>query len=119
MRSLLLLVVFFSSANGAVGSQGDPQEEIDALLTAVGDSGCTFIRNGKFYGAEKAESHLRMNYKRGRRHATTAEDFIRRLASRSSVSGKDYLIQCDGAGTVTSESWFTERLRLQRNPDSP
>ena len=38
----------------------DTAAEIEVLLDAIGSSECTFIRNGKQYDAEKAESHLRM-----------------------------------------------------------
>jgi hypothetical protein len=62
--------------------------EIDFLLTAVGDSGCSFLRNGKAYSSADAEAHLRMKYQRGRHYASTTEQFIVRLASSSSMSGK-------------------------------
>ena len=84
--------------------------EIDYLLTAVGGSDCVFIRNGKRHDSADAEDHLRMKYRRGKRYAPTSEDFIERLASKSSMSKKPYQIDCPGEGPVPSSDWLTLRL---------
>lgn len=99
----------------AAADPGDAaMREIDALLTAVGRSDCVFIRNGKRYDAEAAEKHLRLKLRRGRRYVSSAETFIERLASKSSMSGKLYYIECPGADSVPSGEWLHERLRQQR-----
>jgi hypothetical protein len=94
----------------AVAIAENAEAEIEHLITAVGDSGCTFIRNGSRHDAEDAASHMRMKYRRGKRYATTAELFIERLASKSSFSGKPYAIQCPGSDAVPSGEWLTARL---------
>jgi len=88
--------------------------EIEHLITAVADSGCTFIRNGSRHDAEDAASHMRMKYRRGKRYAPTAELFIERLASKSSFSGKPYAIECPGSDAVPSGEWLTARLQQFR-----
>jgi len=88
--------------------------EIDFLLTAVGDSGCSFLRNGTTHSSSDAEAHLRMKYSRGRRYAPTTEAFIERLASSSSWSNKPYLILCGDAEPVPTGDWLFERLREYR-----
>ena len=93
------------------GAQADnASEEIDYLLISIGSSNCTFIRNGKRYGPQDAESHLRMKYRYGKRHASTSEYFISRLASASSFSKKLYYIECEGEEKVPSGDWLTQRL---------
>jgi hypothetical protein len=87
--------------------------EIDYLLTTIGSSDCTFIRNGSRYDAEDAESHLRMKYKRGKRYASTTEKFIERLASKSSMSRKPYFIEC-GNDKIESGLWLEQRLEEYR-----
>jgi len=94
----------------AVAIAENAEVEIEHLITAVGDSGCTFIRNGSRHDAEDAASHMRMKYRRGKRYATTAELFIERLASKSSFSGKSYAIECPGSDAVPSGEWLTARL---------
>ena len=88
--------------------------EIDYLLTTMSNSQCTFIRNGKEYGAQDAEAHLRMKYNRGKRYAPTTEKFIERLASKSSMSNKPYYIECDGEGRMPSGQWLTQLLNDYR-----
>ncbi len=92
----------------------DAAIEIDSLLTTIGSSNCTFVRNGKRYVASDAEDHLRMKFNRGKRYATSAETFIERLASRSSMSKKPYVIDCPGDEPVPSEMWLKLRLRELR-----
>lgn len=84
--------------------------EIEYLLTTVGSSDCVFVRNGKRHDPQDAEDHLRMKYRRGKRYAPTAEAFIERLASKSSISKKLYYIDCPGAEPVPSGDWLGQRL---------
>ena len=87
--------------------------EIDRLLAEVSSSDCAFIRNGDEHGARAAADHLQMKRRRGRRYFDSTEEFIERIASRSSWSGKPYRIRCDG-DTVTAAAWFGERLARMR-----
>jgi Family of unknown function (DUF5329) len=88
--------------------------EIDYLLSSIGSSECTFIRNGKQYNAQDAEAHLRMKYRRGKRYASTGEKFIERLASKSSISKKLYYIECENKEKVPSGDWLMQRLNEYR-----
>ncbi len=94
----------------AAAIAGDAEVEIEHLISTVGDSSCTFIRNGSRHDAEDAASHMRMKYRRGKRYATTAELFIERLASKSSFSGKPYKIECPGSDAAPSGDWLMARL---------
>jgi hypothetical protein len=93
----------------------DQNPEIDFLLSAIGSSECVFVRNGKRHEAKKAEEHLRTKYDRGRRYATSTEAFIERLASKSSMTRKLYMIECPGAEPVPSGVWLMQRLEVLRN----
>jgi len=94
-------------------------EEIDFLLDTVGNSDCVFTRNGKDHLAEDARDHLQMKRKRGKRYFDSSEEFIERLASKSSWSGKPYFIQCGDGPRVTAKEWFTVLLEQHRkeNPN--
>jgi hypothetical protein len=108
----LLLALALSIPASAFADQAET--EIEHLIAAVGDSGCTFIRNGSRHAAVDAASHMRLKYQRGKRYATTAELFIERLASKSSLSGKRYEIECPGSDAVPSGEWLTARLHEYR-----
>ena len=99
---------------GPVAWADDAGEEIDFLLSAIGTSDCVFIRNGSRHNAKEAEEHLRMKYRRGKRYAPTAEKFIERLASQSSMTKKLYYIECGNEEQVPSGDWLSERLKDYR-----
>jgi hypothetical protein len=55
-----------------------------------------------------------MKYRRGKRYAPTAEAFIERLASESSMSHKPYQIDCPDQAIVTSGEWLSRKLAEYR-----
>ncbi len=89
--------------------------EIEYLLSTIGSSNCTFIRNGNRHDAQDAEAHLRMKYRRGKRYAPTSEKFIERLASSSSLSNKPYYIECESESESEEKMAFGQWLMQQLN----
>ncbi len=80
-----------------------------------------FIRNGSENNPEAAADHLRLKYNRGKRYFNTAEQFIDRLASESSWTGKKYTINCSGE-TQESGVWLHKALieyRDQQRSEQP
>jgi hypothetical protein len=67
-----------------------------------------------------ARDHLQRKYDwaRKRHLAGSAEEFIERAASRSSLSGKPYRVRCPGRPEVESQRWFHEVLRRIRVDDA-
>ena len=88
--------------------------EVEYLLRAVGQSGCTFTRNGTEHSPEKAESHLRLKYENGKRWANDADQFIERLATKSSWSGRLYYLQCGDDDPQPSGDWLKNQLAAYR-----
>ncbi len=109
MRLLTLVLLLCLLSFGARADDEVPAE-IDFLLTSIGSSNCTFIRNGERHDSRAAEEHLRMKYRRGKRYATSSEKFVERLASKSSLSRKLYYIECEGEEKVPSGDWLMARL---------
>ena len=68
------------------------QARIDYLLERMGDSPYNFIRNGSRYNGKHAEIHLKWKYLRSQHEVKTAEAFIDRIATRSKLSGEEYLV---------------------------
>ena len=106
MRMLLALSLILLVS--VVHADTDP--EIDYLLTAVASSGCTFIRNGDDHPPDEAADHLRMKYQRAGKRISDAEDFIKRIASKSFLSGRPYTIQCEGSAAEPTSQWLSEQL---------
>ena len=113
MRPFALFVAF-ALLLPAASFADDAEVEIEYLINTVGESDCTFIRNGSRHNAEDAASHMRLKYRRGKRYATTAELFIERLASKSSWTGEAYAIECPDSEAVPSGEWLTARLHEYR-----
>jgi hypothetical protein len=92
------------------------QTEVNYLLAAVAASDCEFYRNGSWYDASRAAAHLRMKYRSllARGLIRSADDFIERGATRSSLSGLAYSIRCPGADVVPAAQWLRQLLARYR-----
>lgn len=107
----ILLCVILAPAAQA-GEQVD--REIDHLLDTVASSDCVFIRNGKEHRPEAAKDHLNLKRRRGAKYFSTADEFIERLASSSSWSGKSYYIRCGSEEKQLASTWFNAVLAEYR-----
>lgn len=86
--------------------------EIDALLGKLQASGCQFNRNGSWYSAAEAKDHLlrKLAYFEDKGTVQTTEQFIDLAASKSSSSGKAYLVKCGNEPAAESQQWLTRQL---------
>jgi hypothetical protein len=111
----LVAGIWLATLAGAAAANPDAvaQREIDHLLDYVAASRCTFVRNGESYPAATARDHLAMKYRFTQGRLTTAEDFIKYLATASSKSGEPYRIVCDRTQTPAA-TWLTEELQRYR-----
>lgn len=91
--------------------------EIDGLLSRLETSGCEFGRNGSWYPATEAKTHLlrKLKYLEDRGLVESAEHFIERAASTSSTSGRAYLVRCGNGAPVQSGTWLTAELQAMRS----
>ena len=102
----------------ATQATADPAEtEIEQLLEFVAQSGCEFERNGSSHNSVDAADHLRLKYRRGKRYVASAEEFIDRLATESSWTGRPYTVRCSGQQQL-SATWLHEALEQQRSSRS-
>ncbi|RTL37444.1 MAG: hypothetical protein EKK53_20965 [Burkholderiales bacterium] len=90
--------------------------EVDALLHRLQTSGCEFNRNGSWYSGTDAKAHLlkKLDDVEGKDRVSTAEQFIERGATGSSMSGKPYLVRCAVKAPVESAPWLKAELQLVR-----
>jgi hypothetical protein len=92
------------------------ETEINHLIGLIEQSGCEFFRNGTWYDARRAQAHLRAKYDvlAASAQIKTAEDFIEKAASNSSMSGRPYQIKCGGGAAITTNQWFNAALARYR-----
>ena len=103
----------------AAGPTSAPvRAEIDALLARFQASGCQFSRNGSWHDGAEARTHLlrKLDYIEGKTTVQSTEQFIELAASRSSSSGKPYLVKCGAQAPVSSQAWLTQQLATIRGP---
>ena len=116
VHSAIIGTILYGLLSGLVLADLAPEAdaEVQFLLQFVSGSGCTFIRNGSEKTATDAADHLRLKYRRGKRYVDSAEQFIDRLASESSWTGKKYTVNC--AGQVSESGiWLHQALNEYRS----
>ncbi|ALS34356.1 hypothetical protein PTRA_a3371 [Pseudoalteromonas translucida KMM 520] len=124
---LAILFTFFSQISQAAHSNQlpnqepnrEPDQEVQHLITFISNSNATFIRNGDEHTSKEAAEHLAMKYRKAKRYAKTADDFINNLASKSSWSGKAYTVILSNGAKLTANSWLTNELIRFRNTKKP
>jgi len=115
-QQVVLFVAFILVGMSAARADDSRMDrEFDFLLDSVVNSKCVFIRNGKKHKAIDAREHLQMKRRRGKRYFDNTEEFIERPASKSSWSGKAYLIQCGNVPQQTANSRFNALLVQYRS----
>ena len=97
------------------------RSEIQFLLLKVEQSGCEFYRNGTWHPGPEARAHLTRKYQAvdAKGLIRTTDDFIRRVAAESSLSGTPYRVRCGPAEPVSSEDWFRQELARYRKLGRP
>jgi hypothetical protein len=114
---LVALMAALPAAAAQAALDARAQQEVRALLDFVGHSHCSFIRNGSSYSGAEAQAHLqqKLDYLVRKDRVDSAEQFIQRAASESSLSGQPYKVSCDGKERL-SRDWLQEELQRLRVP---
>jgi len=115
MKRILFAFMLCGAACGATAGvrAAGVNADIEYLLLKVQQSPCEFQRNGSVYTGEQAARHLRQKLAAAPA-GIDVEQFISRIASKSSISGKPYLVRCTPDDVQPSEVWLHDRLRERR-----
>jgi hypothetical protein len=117
MRTVAALLLLGLPFAGLAAPTPRAQAEVEHLIGYIAAaSDCRFNRNGSWHDMGEARGHVTMKYEylRDRDRVATAEDFIDGAASRSSLSGKDYLVQCGGFPAMAAGAWLRAELARWR-----
>ena len=120
MRSIIL-TFFLIFPSDLVGSEANALQEaqINFLLNEIEKSDIVFMRNGDEHNGKKARKHLenKMNYARrafwlfGPKIDITVENFIEKIASRSSSSDKEYQVRLKTGVVMSTNQWLRQKLK--------
>jgi hypothetical protein len=100
-----------------VVSAADMDTEIQQLMRRVESSTCSFVRNGTAHTPADAREHMERKYEFVKSYVHTTEDFIEKAASKSSMTGDPYYVDCPDQKRVTTEAWLTDQLQQIRKTE--
>jgi hypothetical protein len=89
------------------------QHEIDHLLDFVATSNCTFVRNGEAHPGTDARAHLETKYNFTKWRLSSADEFVKYLATESSTSHEPYKVICNNKEQPAGV-WLAEELKRYR-----
>ena len=117
IQKLFLLGALFplTLENVCADVQPGQKAEVEHLISYLENSDCSMLRNGKEYSAETGAKHIRRKYDHFRNTINSTEEFIELSASKSTISGKPYEVQCPGQAPVESATWLLEELEVYRD----
>ena len=111
--TILLTLAIFALALPTNASELPPAEaaKIEYLIDSIGElEDAQFIRNGKAHEAVEAAAHLRRKLKAAGSRIRSAEDFIIRCASASSMTGRPYRIRFGDGREIDSAQFLRQKL---------
>src|SRR5262245_35145678 len=114
------LALFVAVALNSVDAQQKPtteKQKIEALLKHVEEmKDAKFVRNDAEYDAKTAARYLRGKWEANEAAIKTAKDFIEKVASVSSTTGKPYLVrQKDGKEMKSGDYLLAELKKLEQS----
>jgi hypothetical protein len=119
LKISLALLFGFMAITATAKTPLSETQKIEFLITSIENlKGAVFIRNGSEYSAEQAAHHLRMKWDSAGSKVKTAQDFIERCASKSSMSGEKYQIRFANGKIEYSQDYFNEQL-AKISPPAP
>lgn len=100
---------FFSALNAA-GMPEAEREKIIYLLDEIEHSPFIFVRNGSEFSGAQARTHIQEKWDYAGNRIRTAEDFIRLVASESTLTGTPYYVRLKKGKQIEAASWLRARL---------
>ena len=96
----------------AAAAPPEEQKKIEALIAHVASlKKAVFIRNGKEYDAASAAKFLRGKWEANDKEIKTATEFIEKVATKSSTSGKAYRIRLEDGKETDCGPYLTGQLK--------
>lgn len=89
-------------------------DEIEHLLRFVENTNCQYERNGEMYAGKEAAEHIKKKYNYFKERIDTTEKFIELSATKSTLSGKYYMVHCNGKPKINSHKWLLQELENYR-----
>lgn len=92
------------------------RQKIDRMLEIIGGSDAVFIRNEIEHTGKDAADHMRAKLSSAGDLVPSARSFIDQIASRSSASGRPYLVRTKDGKIIESSKYFSDLLATIEHP---
>lgn len=110
-KVLIACTLFFTTTDD-ISKIKTEKDKINYLLNKVENlDQAKFWRNGSYYKASKAVSHMKLKWRRQSGDIKTAEDFIRLAATKSSFSNRYYRIKFKDGTEKRNCDYLREELK--------
>ena len=114
MKIYALFSLLCFSVSGMADVPAEQKKEVEHLLAFVENSDCLMNRNGSKHRGEKAVKHIKKKYHYFVDDIKNTKDFIKYAASKSTMSGKYYQVNCPDKKPMATKDWlFDELLRYR------
>ncbi|MBU1565754.1 MAG: DUF5329 domain-containing protein [Proteobacteria bacterium] len=109
---MIIAILLFVSPIPAKENSARVTQEVEKLIDFIKVSDCKFNRNGSWFEAIEGAEHINTKYQYVQKKGLvkTAEDFIKYAATKSSISGEAYIVQCGNDAPQKSAEWLTTAL---------
>jgi len=118
MKKHIIIISILISSAAQADVPKNQIKEVNHLLNYVKTSNCTINRNGSEHKGEKALKHIENKYNYFRDDIKSTEDFIEYSASKSTMSGKAYMVSCPNnerfKKPVKTQVWLLDELNRYR-----
>lgn len=120
MKKIICLVITLLMTLPAYAKLTAHEEaRINAMLEGLAQKkDLIFVRNGDEHTCDEAVSHLRLKLGNTRNRIDTAEQFIDKVASSSSITGKPYIVKMPGKSDENAQP-FLHALIAQTDKTVP
>jgi len=111
MKKIIFIASMFFSSMVFADVPANQEKEVVHLLEYVKNSKCVINRNGTDHIGEKAVKHIEKKYDYFRDDINSTEDFIKYSATKSTMSGKFYMVTCPGEKAIKTQDWLLDELK--------
>lgn len=110
--SLILMLLVSCMVHADVPPKS--QHEVEHLISFVSNTPCLIERNWISHNGREAIAHIQQKYDYFRDDIKTTEQFIEYSATKSTMTGKDYMVKCAGQSTLKTKDWLLQELHKYR-----
>ncbi len=109
--SILIILIMGSAYADVPPAQ---KNEVAHLLNFVNNSSCTVKRNGKSHRGKEIVNHILKKYKYFKGDIENTEQFIEYSATKSTMSGRYYMVRCGNENPIKTQDWLLMELETYR-----